>query len=163
MNFKIKPYYKNFTLICKHKWFVLIAGIKLKAPILSLIIHDWSKLSPAEFPHYSEQFFGQQSNPSGFARAWNHHQKANPHHWEYWVMESGHFRGGYPDGTVLQMPQNFAREMVADWFAAHRAYEGYWPKDLENWEWMEKNFEKIKLHGETRQFVKNLLKQYFLK
>lgn len=46
-----------FWLTLRHKWFVLLAGLKTKAPIWRLVIHDWSKFLPSELPHYQSQFF----------------------------------------------------------------------------------------------------------
>lgn len=83
-----------FWLTLKHKWFVFLAGLKTKAPLYNLIVHDWTKLTPAELPHYQRQFFGDKGDPEGFNRAWVHHQNANPHHWEYWISRMAHNRGG---------------------------------------------------------------------
>ena len=135
---------------CKHKWFVFLAGLRTKTPIWQLIVHDLSKFTPTEAPGYGTQFFGKHDDPLGFSYAWNHHQKVNKHHWEHWVMVSGHARGGYPDGSPLPMPERYAREMVADWLGAARAYEGRWPTTLKDWKWFNNNFEKIKVHKDTR-------------
>lgn len=149
----MKPTLQYLWLTCKHKWFVFRAGLKTKTPLHLLIIHDWSKFTPSEAPHYGRQFFGSKDDPLGFSRAWNHHQKTNPHHWEYWVMVTGHNRGGFPDGSALPMPEKYAREMLADWLGASRAYEGKWPKSLESWNWWAKNFAGLNLHPETRAFL----------
>lgn len=79
-----------FWLTIKHKWFVFLAGLKTGVPLWRLIIHDWSKFTPSELPHYQRQFFGDKDDPLGFAAAWLHHQNHNPHHWEYWLPRSGH-------------------------------------------------------------------------
>jgi hypothetical protein len=138
-------------LVCKHKYFVFIAGLKTKTNLWRLLKHDFSKFYLSEAPHYANQFFGEKNNSLGFSYAWNHHQKCNDHHWEYWVLVTGHNRGGYPDGSPLPMPEQCIREMVADWFAASRAYEGKWPQSFESWTWWNENFEKIRLHPETRK------------
>lgn len=144
------PTLKYFWLTVKHKYFVFLAGLKTKTPLWQLLIHDWSKLTPAELPHYGRQFFGSADDPLGFSNAWNHHQKVNKHHWEYWVLVTGHNRGGYKDGSCLPMPEKYTREMVADWLGASRAYEKKWPKSLEEWDWFKRNFENIRLHPMTR-------------
>lgn len=134
-----------------------MAGIKVGAPIHLLLIHDLSKFNLLkETIHYGRQFFGDQSDPLGFSYAWNHHQKTNKHHWEYWIPISGHNRGGYKDMQPLPMPDKYIKEMVADWLGASRAYEGIFPTK-NNWPWFEKNFQRIKLHPETRQKVIELL------
>lgn len=157
----MKSTLKYLWLTIRHKWFVFLAGLKTKAPIWQLVIHDWSKFTPMEAPAYGRQFFGAQDRPLEFSYAWNHHQKVNPHHWEYWVMISGHNRGGYPDGSALPMPEKYAREMVADWLGASRAYEGSWPVSLETWEWWQKNFSRLNLHPETRKLVEQIAKDSF--
>jgi len=144
------PTLKYLRLTVIHKWFVFLAGRKTGAPLWRLIIHDWSKFTPSEAPHYGRQFFGAKSDPLGFSYAWNHHQKNNPHHWEYWVPESGHDRGGYKDREPLPVPMHFVREMVADWFGASRAYEGKWPDSVDSWDWYAKNFHTLNLHPDTR-------------
>lgn len=150
-------------LTAKHKWFVFLAGLRIKTPLWQLVVHDLSKFGPSELPHYGRQFFGDRGDPLGFAMAWNHHQKANKHHWEYWVPETSHGRSGFPDREPLPMPERYAREMVADWLGAARAYEGSWPKSLAEWKWMRDNYEsKVRLHPQTRAFVDQLLRELFL-
>lgn len=151
------PTLKYLWLTLKHKWFVLLAGLQTGAPIWLLVIHDWSKFTPSEAPHYGRQFFGKADDALGFSKAWNHHQKTNPHHWEYWVMVSGHDRGGFPDGSPLPMPEKYVREMVADWLGASRAYEGHWPKSLMEWKWFVTNISKINIHPDTYDLVMKIV------
>lgn len=155
------PTLKYSWLTFKHKWFVFCAGLKTGAPLWRLVIHDWSKLTRAEAPHYGRQFFGDKSDPLGFTYAWNHHQKTNPHHWEYWIPESGHNRGGYQDREPLPMPEHFIREMVADWLGASRAYEGAFPRSMAEWSWLNQNFAKCRLHDDTRRATMRVLSGVF--
>lgn len=136
---------KYFWLTLKHKWFVLRAGIKVKVPLWHLIIHDMSKLTFIELPHYQRQFFGKADDSAGFIGCWVHHQNNNPHHWEYWIPRTGHNHciPPYPDNVPIPMPECFVREMVADWLGAGRAYEGKWP-NIYNWFWFDKNFPDIR-------------------
>jgi len=152
------PTIKYLWLTIRHKVFVFRAGLRTKAPIWRLIIHDWSKFTPAEAPHYGRQFFGDASDPLGFSYAWLHHQRRNPHHWEYWIPISGHNRGGYGDLEPLPMPEWAVREMVADWMGASRAYEGRWPT-RGNWPWLHANRGRIeaRLHPETREILYHVL------
>jgi hypothetical protein len=85
---------RYFLLTLKHKWFVFLACRRTRASLWQALVHDWSKFTPAELPHYERQFFGDKSDPEGFARAWLHHQNRNPHHWEYWIPRTGHNRAG---------------------------------------------------------------------
>lgn len=153
------PTLKYLWLTLKHKTFVFQAGLKTGAPLWRLIIHDWTKFTPAEAPHYGRQFFGDQSDPEGFSLAWLHHQRNNPHHWEYWVPVTGHNRGGYGDLEPLAMPDWAMREMVADWMGASRAYEGEWPKA--EWPWLVENWPKIApwIHPHTQHDICVLVNQ----
>ncbi len=151
------PTAKYVWLTLKHKYFVFRAGLKTGAPIWRLLIHDYSKLLPSEAPHYGRQFFGDKSDPLGFTYAWNHHQKNNPHHWEYWIPATGHNRGGFQDNAPLPIPEHFIREMIADWLGASRAYEGTFPTSRAEWNWFNKNFDGLKLHPDSKQRALEIL------
>lgn len=145
----------------KHKWFVFIAGLKTKTPIWQLIIHDWSKFTPSELPHYARQFYGTADDPEGWLRCWIHHQNYNPHHWEYWFTRSS--GRTFHENDAAPMPEKYVREMIADWLGASRAYEGRWPESLQSYSWYQKNFPSIysKIHSETRKKVLNVLSEVF--
>lgn len=151
---------KYFWLTLKHKWFVLLAGLRVGAPLWRLLIHDWTKFLPCELPHYQRQFFGKADDPEGFIRCWTHHQNSNPHHWEYWIPRTGHNRCNplYPNNEPIPMPEWAVREMLADWLGASRAYEGEWP-DPKNWPWLEKNWGRLRLHPATLINLRYLLAQ----
>lgn len=136
---------RYFLATLRHKWFVFWAGLRLGGiPILRLILHDLSKFGRSELPHYNRQFFGDADDPMGFATAWNHHENHNPHHWGYWIPRTGRFAG-----QPLPMPRSYAREMVADWCGAGRAYTGSWDMT----EWLKKNLSGMRLHPDTRAHV----------
>jgi hypothetical protein len=85
----IKSHLLYFRYLCRHKWFVLIAGLRLGVGIVQLITHDWSKFLPSEWFAYVAMFYGGVKNDAtkaAFNRAWNHHQKRQPHHWQYWLL-----------------------------------------------------------------------------
>ena len=132
---------KHVKTVLVHKWFVLLCGIKLGVPIHRLLLHDLSKLWVHEVPGYSGWYHDDKSR---WDSAWNHHQKANPHHWEYWVLVT---RKGL---KTLPMPQTYVREMCADWLAAARSYEGAYPDNIESWKWWQDNFDTLMLHDSTR-------------
>lgn len=96
---------KYLRYVIRHKWFVFRAGLKLRVPVVSLILHDWTKFLPIEWTPYVDYFYGNYPKLSEihgdmrnqftrthevvkgeFDRAWNHHQKANMHHWQYWLL-----------------------------------------------------------------------------
>lgn len=77
--------------VLRHKWFVFQEGRKLRVPVLMLLFHDWTKFLPVEWSAYVRAFYAKDGSghykpdPSFFA-AWNHHQKRNRHHWQYWLL-----------------------------------------------------------------------------
>jgi len=147
---------KYASYVARHKFFVFKAGLQMKAPIWRLVIHDYSKLSRAEWGPYVRRFYGGRpgvpvtdDDSDDFRRAWLHHQHRNPHHWQAWILRQD-------DGQmkVLRMPEHFAREMVADWMGAGRAITGRWAV----YEWYQGGAgEAMLLHPETRKFVESLL------
>lgn len=136
----------HFVTTLRHKWYVLIAGWRLRVPLWRLLLHDLSKWSPAEFDAYARQFHGDRSDSDGFALAWLDHQNRNDHHWEHWISRSAHGKGG--EGGPLPIPEVAVREMVADWFAAGKVYAGSWP-DPHNFTWFWQNKDKMKMHPQT--------------
>lgn len=148
----MKAHFQYASYVARHKWFVFRAGLKTRAPIWRLVIHDWSKLSPAEWRPYVATFYGSLSDEphvkAAFDRAWLHHQHRNPHHWQHWLLREDD--GG---SKILPMPEHFVREMVADWMGAGRAITGKWEVGL----WYSKNADKILLAPETELLVGQLI------
>jgi hypothetical protein len=173
----MNKYIKYFNYLIKHKWFVFIAGLSIKAPICNLIIHDWSKFLPSEFIPYANYFYGSQISlksdtiklynriygtefPESWTKeywsgkfdlAWNFHQKRNPHHWQYWVLleDSGKIK-------CLDIPDKYIKEMVADWIGAGKAKTG----KIEVCEWYYRNKKRIQLSPNTRIKTEEMLKKY---
>ena len=144
----------------KHKWYVLLACQRVgDIPLWRAIIHDWSKFTPAELPHYQRQFFGDKSDPEGFAKAWLHHIHRNPHHWNHWVVCGDYWtkeaRKKNIFNNALPMPPIYVREMVADWLGASRAYTGSWDMT----DWLSKNLAQIQIHPHTKFRVTQVLKE----
>jgi hypothetical protein len=133
--------------LLRHKWFVLVAGLSLGVPLWRLLKHDWTKFLPSEFMAYARHFHGSPPSPDlDFDLAWLKHKNRNDHHWEYWTG---------PDGT-LRMSEGAVLEMVADWLAAGRTYEGRWP-DLFNYTWFNANRGRMILHPGTRYDIYTIL------
>jgi hypothetical protein len=148
-----------FKYILKHKWFVLLACWRLDVPLWRALWHDRSKLTRAEFSGYRKYFFDRkdefrrgQLDPAKVDRefdlAWNHHQKSNPHHWEFWLLIE---KGG--ETRPVPMPETYVREMVADWMGASRAKTGSW--DIE--EWVIKAAPGLVLHRQTAEDLQLIL------
>lgn len=156
----MKAHLQYLNYVLRHKWFVFLACRRLAVPFWQSVFHDYTKFLPIEWFAYVDFFYrGEQSSKSSngkvrkastvaFEMAWNHHQKHNPHHWQYWVL--------IPDvdgGGALEMPVNYALEMIADWDGAGRAITG--KSDPAGW--YSSNKEKMILHPNTRQFVEIIL------
>lgn len=164
---RLNAHRRYLVYVLRHKWFVLGWCIRYGIPWAG-ITHDLSKFSPAEWGPYVDKFYGgpwPEENPPGikyeigdlytqtwvdtrFDEAWNHHQKHNPHHWQYWILrEDG--------GTlkVLDIPHRYRLEMLADWRGAGMAITGR--DDTRGW--YERNREKMILHPNTRRWVEWML------
>ena len=138
--------------LVRHKWWVFIGCRRMKVPFLRALTHDWSKFLPSEWFPYVASFYGPQPRTqevkTAFDRAWLHHIHFNPHHWQHWIL-----REDDGDTKVLQIPETYVREMVADWYGAGKAISG--KNDV--LAWYAKNREKIVLHDSTRHLTEYLL------
>lgn len=112
--------------------------------------HDRSKYSTEEFEPYRKNFFPsklEDENPevNGFEKAWNHHQKSNPHHWQYWLM--------WKDGetTALEMQKEYLIEMLIDWTAMSYKFKDT-PKNF-----YDKNKYTMMFHEQTRSDLEEYL------
>lgn len=127
------------------------------------LVHDWSKWRRKEFVPYAMHFYGrhqQKRDKTGYYKptdtgdaafdlAWLHHQKLNPHHWQWWVLPED--QGGV---KVLEMPERYVKEMICDWWGASTAY-GY---KGQNHDWYEANKHKMQLHPNTRAYVEKAIR-----
>jgi hypothetical protein len=149
-------HWRYLKYVCRHKWFVLLAGLRLGVGLRQLLIHDWSKFLPGEWGPYAAYFYGVPVKRGGivdrhrrdrFNAAWLHHQHFNPHHYQYWVLRND-------DGSTvcLPMPDKYRREMVVDWRGAGLALG---KPDTAGW--YLHNRERILLHDDTRAWVERTL------
>jgi hypothetical protein len=143
-------YPRYFAYVWKHKFFVFRAGLKTKAPIWNLVVHDLSKFSRVEFGPYARRFASgrggmrdKSGDPEDFRRAWDHHWQGNPHHWDHWLVR------------MQEIPERYVREMVADWMGAGRASTGRW----EVAEWYDRNRDEIWVHPNTREMIHKVLRE----
>lgn len=153
----MKDHLSYLRYVIRHKWHVFKACARLGVPFRLAVTHDLSKFSPAEWGPYVHTFYnkdgsGRYDETPEFNQAWNHHQKANKHHWQYWILTMD--RG---EEIVLRMPLVYVREMVADWSGAGMAITG----DPNPLPWYTKNRDKMKLHPGTRDLVEGLLELYW--
>jgi hypothetical protein len=145
----------------RHKWFVFLACLKLGVPLRLAIFHDISKFRPSEWFPYVNFFHVKKSSirdKTGYYKpydtgdkefdfAWLLHQKANKHHWQWWILPMDE------EGIqVLEMPNVYIREMICDWIGAGMA-QGT-PDILA---WYKVNKHKLQLHPDTRWEVERIL------
>lgn len=117
-------FFGHLRNILVHKYWVYHFGRKLGVGRWRLLKHDMSKFSLVEFRE-SIKFYQGTSSPippckkaNGYSKAWQHHKGRNTHHYEYWT-------DNYDSGTTLiPMPFECLCEMLADWCAAGRTYQG---------------------------------------
>lgn len=162
MNKNIIWIMRYLKYILRHKRFVWVACFKMWLYRQGLI-HDLSKLFPCEFKRYMRYYsMNDKTVKKEFDRAWNHHQKYNPHHWQYWVLVE--------DGwtvTALEMPKKYVKEMLCDWRGVGRWFANT-PEAIKKYEYCErhevyaryhKNKDKILLHDYTKAYVENFLER----
>ncbi len=102
--------------------------------------HDASKYSEEEFSGYRQWFYPEKDKEKDsilFKKAWEHHYKNNPHHWEYFLE----------NGTAKEMSKLNIAEMLLDWIAMSMKFKNN-PAD-----WYKENKDRIVLHKETRSQV----------
>lgn len=145
-------HWQYFKYIIKHKYHVYRAGRFLKLSRFQLLIHDLSKFYPIEWFAYVNYFYGTKidETKSAFEYAWNHHQKVNKHHYQYFIRinDSG-------DILALEMPRKYAFEMLADWYGAGYAITG--KNDVVGW-W-EKTRGNKTLHENTVKLIEEYIQQ----
>lgn len=145
--------------VLRHKWFVFQECLHYGL-IWRGLKHDWTKFLPSEWFAYARYDFNKGVPvTTGYAHvldptelpfniAWNHHQKRNDHHWQYWVLlqdEGGTY--------ALPMPDVCRKEMLADWRGAGRAQ-----KKSDTVAWYRVNKDKMNLHPDTRAWIESELK-----
>lgn len=152
----MQKHWKYLGYVVRHRWFVFLEACKLGIPWRGLM-HDMSKFRPSEWLPYAEHFKGgiqRGRDSTGYYCAGNTgdakfdfarhlHQKRNPHHWQWWVLQLNHELT-----KVLPMPDKYRREMLADWRGAGRA-QG----TPDTRAWYIKHYHDIILHEDTRQWL----------
>lgn len=118
--------------------------------------HDESKYDESEFYGYAWYHYPE-TRPEGITEeevnykynlAWSHHQKNNPHHWQYYVVISDN------GNTVpVKMDEDSMLELVADWSSF--GIEKKNPYSAQ--EWYDENKDGIIMHPETRDKVERLI------
>ena len=161
-------HFQYLWYLIRHKWFVLLAGIKIGVSLWRLVTHDISKFFPSEWFPYVDYFFDKEKlNNEVFAYgfpcegapwgtfgedrfdiAWCQHQHRNDHHYQYWYLlkdDGEQFPVGMPDAAL--------KEMVADWAGAGKAITGKWEVDI----WYRQNKHKMKMREEDFERVEQIM------
>lgn len=145
-------HWKYFCYILRHKIYVLLAGRRLGVGWWQLLIHDLSKFLPSEWFPYADYFYGKGNNLLAFNYAWLKHQHRNPHHWQYWVL-----REDSGAKKLLEIPEKYLREMIADWSGAGMAING----NADPTDWYIKNMNNIKMNDDSREKLHVILDETY--
>ena len=124
---------------------------------VTMALHDRSKfLLNKEFKSYRDYFYGDEEKlnketvKNNFDKAWNHHQKINKHHWQYWVLVKAD--GSY---QVLDMPYENIIEMICDWWS----FSWKTGNLYDVFSWYDRNKNSMILSNKTRSTVEMILKK----
>ncbi len=162
----MRMHLRYLRYILRHKWYVFVDCCRLGIPWLG-IIHDLSKFLPDEWFPYARYFYGkyphvweiqpaewrfvtrsQEDVETVFDVAWLEHIHRNRHHPQHWVLreDSGALK-------LLDMPERYLYEMVADWDGAGRALGN---ADSVA-EWYAKNRDRLVLSDFNRTWIEHEL------
>lgn len=162
----LQSIYNHFVYhLIPHKvivfYYCLRFAWKFRCPILIWrgVVHDWQKFTPLEAIYYSYKFGKVYTKDErtdameeGFTRAWHHHLKFGPHHWQHWLM--------YNDNSIvepIEIPTSYVYEMLCDWIS----FGVILHKDrLEFKDYYHSKKDVMLLHPETRRLVESLINDY---
>lgn len=147
----------HLKTVLTHKWWVFYYCCKFRMPLRGLL-HDLSKFSPVEFFESVKYYSGTRSpidackEDIGWSKAWMHHKGRNKHHYEYW--QDNFDNGGEP----LLMPFEQSVEMLCDYLAAGRAYNGkkFTFTGEYTW-WLMKRQKPLAMHPVNKLFIEGML------
>jgi len=77
-----------------------------------------------------------------FDKAWEHHYKNNPHHWNHWLDEKG---------VPQVIPSQYLEQMISDWEGMSLKFGG------SAQEYYLKNYRKVELEYNTRVLLEFML------
>ncbi len=122
-----KALFGHLKTITRHHHMVMLGCFKVGLYRQGLL-HDLSKLSPAEFIPGVKYYQGGKRSPTGaerratgISKAWLHHKAHNKHHLEYWLdwtKEKPAVLHGMP------IPKKYLAEMAVDRMSAAKVYLG---------------------------------------
>lgn len=115
--------------------------------------HDQSKSDSDEYNAYDAYFYGKDQSfavKQEFNDAWLMHIHKNPHHWQYWVLNSDDPKDGE---IVIEIPYNYLIEMICDWWS----FSFKQNKLDEIFDWYNEHKDYMKLATNTRNLVSYIL------
>ena len=144
---RTKIYIEYLIYLIKHKYWVFQMLFE-KGLYVQAIMHDISKFYPSEFDLYARYYATKKR--MNITKAWHLHLHRNKHHWQYWI-----FMDNEGNMQALEMPEKYAVEMIADWYAV-AIVEGGMDKVPERVaRWYYERAGKILLHQNTKRFVED--------
>lgn len=157
----LKWYIKYFSYILKHKYYVWLMCFRMWL-FWQGIIHDYTKFYPCECRWYMRYYsLNDKSVQKEFNYARLHHQKHNPHHRQYRLLQEDNWLL-----KALDMPEKYIKEMLCDRWWVWRCFNDTGISllkynCLDEWrevkEWYEKNKNNIILSNSTRKYVHRFL------
>ena len=154
----IGKYWKHFTVITKHKWYVGMECFKIGLYWQGLT-HDLSKYSLTEFFISAKHFQGSSSPidteivKKGYSIAWLNHKNKNKHHFQYWI----HYNRG--DVKPVPMPKKYMKELACDFIGAGKGYDNNSDKTAPLRYWSGQ-IDKTFIHKNTQDYIKRLFVCY---
>ena len=150
--------FKHIFRVFKHKFYVFKYCCKMGIPWQGFM-HDWSKFSSIEF-FESIKYYQKGRSPidvikqiQGFSYAWQHHKGHNPHHCEYWTIPNK------IEPKAIKIPDKYVRELIADYIAAGKTYQGNNFTYKNEYEWWLKKKETLLLHPDTEELITHIFKR----
>jgi hypothetical protein len=122
-----------FGTVARHKWLVLQERRRTGASWRSLILHDMDKLRPDYLWLWLVR--------ADIEAADRLHRTRAPHMTAWWSS-------GGAEPTYCPMSEDALRELLADWYAAHRQNGG---RDLRAWYRAHRH--EVQVHPETRAWL----------
>lgn len=153
---KVRIFLKHLKRILTHKFWVMYYCFQLGL-YRQGIMHDLSKFSYTEFSR-SLKYWSESISPlahemklNSYSETFLHHRGRNPHHYEYWVHSLD--EGGIP----AKMPRKYVLELVCDYLAANKVYNGGSLQGEYNW-WIKYISSPRAIHPETKEFITQCFK-----
>ena len=147
----------HLKTILVHKFWVFVYCCKLGIPWQG-VTHDLSKFSWIEFKESVIFCQGGKKSPipkaketQGYSLAWQHHKGRNKHHYEYWTDNYDN------QTTAIEMPEKYVRELVADWLAAGRTYNGRSFTIYDEIDWWENSKDYKLINDNTKYRISEIL------